>query len=87
MLSAERNAAIRRVIADHARLSVEVSAVADADDLFALGMTSYASVNVMLAIEDAFGVEFPDRMLTRNVFASIDVLSAAVGELSDDEVA
>ena len=87
MLSAERNAAIRRVIADHARLSVDVSAVADADDLFALGMTSYASVNVMLAIEDAFGVEFPDRMLTRNVFASIDVLSAAVGELSDDEVA
>jgi acyl carrier protein len=87
MLSAERNAAIRSVIADHARLSVEVGEVADADDLFALGMTSYASVNVMLAIEDAFGVEFPDRMLTRSVFASIELLSAAVGELADDEVA
>ena len=87
MLSAERNAEIRRVIADHARLSVEVTEVADGDDLFTLGMTSYASVNVMLAIEEAFGVEFPDRMLTRNVFASIEVLSAAVGELADDEAA
>jgi acyl carrier protein len=87
MSSAERNAAIRRVIADHARLSVEVSEVADADDLFTVGMTSYASVNVMLAIEDAFGVEFPDRMLTRSVFASIEALSTAVGELSDDDVA
>jgi len=87
MLSAERNAAIRHVIADHARLSIEVSEVADADDLFTAGMTSYASVNVMLAIEDAFGVEFPDRMLTRSVFASIEALSTAVGELSDDDVA
>jgi acyl carrier protein len=86
-LSAERNAGIRRVIADHARLSVDVDEVADTDDLFTLGMTSYASVNVMLAIEEEFGVEFPDRMLTRNVFASIEVLSAAVGELADDEAA
>ena len=35
----------------------------------------------MLALEDAFDVEFPDRMLRRGVFASISAISAAIGEL------
>ena len=34
-------------------------------------MTSHASVNVMLALEDAFDVEFPDEMLKRSVFESV----------------
>ena len=35
----------------------------------------------MLALEDAFDVEFPDRMLKRSVFESIASISAAVAEL------
>jgi acyl carrier protein len=44
-------------------------------------MTSNASVNVMLALEDAFDVEFPDRMLNRSVFMSVSSISAALSEL------
>ncbi len=44
-------------------------------------MSSHASVNVMLALEDAFDVEFPDSMLTRNVFESIVAIAAAIGEI------
>ena len=44
-------------------------------------MTSHASVNVMLALEGEFDIEFPDRMLKRSVFDSISSISAAVGEL------
>jgi acyl carrier protein len=44
-------------------------------------MTSHASVNLMLALEDHFDVEFPDRMLRRSVFESIDSIAAAVQEL------
>ncbi len=44
-------------------------------------MTSHASVNVMLALEDAFDLEFPDRMLTRSVFESISSIRAALSEL------
>jgi acyl carrier protein len=44
-------------------------------------MTSHASVNVMLALEDAFDIEFPDRMLTRSVFESIASIRAALTEL------
>jgi acyl carrier protein len=44
-------------------------------------MTSHASVNVMLALEDHFDVEFPDRMLKRSVFESISAIEAALKEL------
>ena len=73
---------IRRVLSEHARLPVDVDTLSDDADLFASGMTSHASVNLMLALEDAFDLEFPDRMLTRAVFDSIASISAAIGELS-----
>ena len=72
---------IRQVLADHARLPVDPTAVGDDADLFQAGMTSHASVNVMLALEDSFDVEFPDAMLKRSVFESIDAIAAAIGEL------
>ncbi|MBV9916042.1 MAG: acyl carrier protein [Solirubrobacterales bacterium] len=69
------------MLRDHARLPVDVDAVADGEDLFQAGMSSHASVNVMLALEDAFDVEFPDRMLKRSVFESVAGIAAAIGEL------
>jgi acyl carrier protein len=49
-------------------------------------MTSHASVNVMLALEDRFDVEFPDRMLTREVFESIAAIERALDELRGSAV-
>jgi phosphopantetheine--protein transferase-like protein len=72
---------IRRVLADHARLAVDPAGLTSDADLYAAGMTSHASVNVMLALEDAFDLEFPDRMLKRDVFESVDRIAAAVAEL------
>jgi acyl carrier protein len=81
------NDKIRQAIADHARLSVDVSTITDDADLYDAGMSSQASVNVMLALEDAFDVEFPDRMLTRSVFQTISAIEAALGELEADVAA
>jgi holo-[acyl-carrier-protein] synthase len=81
------NEKIRRAIAEHARLPVDVAELADDTDLYQAGMTSQASVNVMLALEDAFDIEFPDRMLTRSVFESINSISAALTELDVDVAA
>jgi acyl carrier protein len=78
---------IRRAIADHARIPTDMSAVSDDADLYQAGMTSQASVNVMLAIEDAFDIEFPDRMLKRSVFASIDAIASALTELQHEAAA
>jgi phosphopantetheinyl transferase (holo-ACP synthase)/acyl carrier protein len=72
---------IRRVIGDHARLAVDPAHLTDDTDLYEAGMTSHASVNVMLALEDAFDLEFPDRMLKRDVFESVERIAAAVTEL------
>ncbi len=80
-MSEETKVEIRRVLTQHARLPVDVDTIADDADLFAAGMTSHASVNLMLALEDAFDLEFPDRMLKRSVFESIDAISAAIAEL------
>lgn len=62
-------------------MPVDVDVLAVDADLYQAGMTSHASVNVMLALEDHFDVEFPDRMLTRAIFESIASIAAAVDEL------
>jgi acyl carrier protein len=72
---------IRQVLRDHARLPVDPGTLADDADLFRAGMSSHASVNVMLALEDAFDIEFPDSMLKRSVFASVAGIAAAIGQL------
>jgi acyl carrier protein len=49
-------------------------------------MDSHASVNVMLALEDSFDIEFPDSMFKRSVFESIGAIQAAVRELRAEAV-
>jgi acyl carrier protein len=72
---------IRTVIREHGRLPVDVETLADDADLFQAGMTSHASVNVMLGLEDAFDIEFPDSMLKRSVFESIASIRSALERL------
>ena len=78
---------IRTIIRAHGRLPVDIDDVADDADLFQSGMTSHASVNVMLALEDAFDLEFPDDMLKRSVFQSISSIRSALDELRAGEAA
>jgi acyl carrier protein len=77
---------IRQVIAEGARLSVDVASLGDDDDLFEVGMSSHGSVKLMLALEEVFDVEFPDAMLKRSVFASIAAIRAAVTTLLTESV-
>ncbi len=50
-------------------------------DLYRAGLTSHASVNVMLALEDAFDVEFPQQMLRKKTFESVAAITEALTEL------
>ncbi|HEY5188280.1 MAG TPA: acyl carrier protein [Solirubrobacteraceae bacterium] len=81
------SAAIRQVLADHARMPGDAHSLDERADLFASGMSSHASVNVMLALEDTFDIEFPDAMLKRSVFESIAAIRTAVLELRAAEAA
>ena len=72
---------IRDLIAQHARLPVDVATLTDESDLYEAGLTSLSTVNLMLALEEHFDVEFLDRMLGRKTFGSIRTLDAAIQEL------
>ena len=73
---------IRAILKEHGRLSTDVATLSDESDLYQAGMTSHASVNVMLALEGRFDVEFPDRMLRRGVFGSVASIRSAIEELT-----
>jgi acyl carrier protein len=72
---------IRDILNTHAGLSVAASDLDEGADLYRAGMSSNASVSVMLALEDGFDVEFPDSMLKRSVFESIAAIRAAITEI------
>jgi acyl carrier protein len=74
---------IREVLTEHARLAVDAETIDENADLFAAGMTSHASVNVMLALEDAFDIEFPEQMLRKSTFESIAAIRAGVAQMQD----
>jgi acyl carrier protein len=53
-------AIIRQIIAQHGRLSIDAQGLAADADLYNAGLTSLATVGVMLALEDQFNIEFPE---------------------------
>ena len=78
---------LRAILEQAGRLAVPVSGLAGDADLFAAGLSSLATVNVMLAIEDEFGVEFPDSLLSRRSFESIAALIGVVATLQGQQAA
>ncbi len=74
---------LRNILAAHGRLAVPAGQLSGDADLFAAGLDSMGMVNVMLAIEGEFDVEFPDRLLARTSFSSIDSLQAIVDGLRE----
>ena len=75
---------IRQALDQHGRLSVPAATLDDAADLFGAGLASFTAVQLMLALEEKLGVEFPDRMLNRKSFSSIAAISACLTELTSE---
>lgn len=72
---------IRAILAAECKLAVDAASLLDDDDLYAKGLTSFASVQLMLGLEDGFDVEFSEKMLNRRTFQSIASIAAALTEL------
>jgi acyl carrier protein len=75
------DADIRQILEAHGRLGTGVAGLKEDDDLYQKGLSSHASVNVMLAIEDEFGIEIPEALLTRATFRSIGSIRETVESL------
>jgi acyl carrier protein len=69
---------IRHALDAHGHLRVPASDVAPEADLYAIGLTSHATVNVMIEIETDLDIEFPDELLTKATFGSVRALEHAV---------
>ncbi|MBD8688114.1 MULTISPECIES: acyl carrier protein [unclassified Rhizobium] len=81
------NSTIREILSKFGQLPVPVDTIVDEADLYAAGLSSFASVQLMLGLEDAFDIEFPDSMLNRKSFASISAIEATVKTILDGKEA
>jgi Acyl carrier protein len=78
------NETIRTLLTKLGGLPVSVETIGDDSDLYAAGLSSFASVQLMLGIEEAFDIEFPDHLLNRKSFASIGAIERTVQSILDD---
>ena len=69
---------IQAVIDNYAGLPRKAETFSDQASLYDAGMTSFASVSLMLGLEDEFGIEFPDHMLRRESFESVNSIRTAL---------
>ncbi|MAG34134.1 MAG: acyl carrier protein [Deltaproteobacteria bacterium] len=72
---------VRRVLSARGQIPVDVTSLAATQSLYDAGLTSHATVRVMLALEDCFDVEFPDELLQRSVFDQIASITEAIEKL------
>lgn len=72
---------IRRLLQENGRLHTPVEQLSDLDDLYSAGLTPFAAIRTMLALEEAFDIEFPVSMLRRQSFASISAVRDCVNQL------
>ena len=77
----DTDATIRGVLEALGRLPGTALRLKDHDDLYQNGLSSHASVNVMLGLEDAFDIEFPDALLRRDTFQSVASIREALASL------
>ena len=80
-----RPSRVRAVFKGAEFLQTDLDGLADDADLYAAGVNSHATVNLMLALEEAFDVEAPDRLLGRRTFSSIDAIAKALVEIGVKE--
>jgi acyl carrier protein len=73
---------VRAILREHSGIGESAHHIGVHENLWLLGMTSLASVQVMLALESAFAVEIPDEKLLHATFSSIHQIQACITELT-----
>lgn len=67
----ESIAEIEAVVRPHLKFLDEADALAPDQDLGEAGLDSMASIDLLLDIEDRFGIAIPDDLLTEDSFTSL----------------
>ncbi len=72
---------IREILGSNEAFAGKADRLSEDDSLFDMGLDSFGSVQLMLALEERFDVEFPDSLLNRKSFATIRAIREAVSTL------
>jgi acyl carrier protein len=75
------NEIVRRLLDQQGCLHRPAMALASDANLYDEGLTPFAAIRIMLALEDQFEIEFPVSMLRRQSFASIDAIVGCLESL------
>jgi D-alanine--poly(phosphoribitol) ligase subunit 2 len=78
---------IRVILGSNEAFAGKADHLSEDDSLFDLGLDSFGSVQLMLGLEERFGIEFPDELLNRKSFSSIRAIREAVSSLIQQEAA
>lgn len=78
---------IREILTKLGGLPVSVETLGDDTDLYTAGLSSFASVQLMLGLEDKFDIEIPDHLLNRKSFSSIDAIAETVAAVQASQEA
>lgn len=73
---------IKRLIVERLKLEMEPSEISDSDPLFGegLGLDSIDALELVLGLEQEFGVKIEDEEVGAEALASVDTLAAFVRE-------
>ena len=74
-------ARLRKILLERGDLDISPDSLADDADLYDAGLSSLATVNLLMAVEAEFDIEIPDELLTRGLFQSIDTLALTICRL------
>lgn len=78
---------IRQILERNEELAPLLDRISEDDDLFDKGLSSFGSVQLMLALEERFGIEFPDHLLNRRSFSSIRNIRSTLESLVEPRAA
>lgn len=71
-------ATIQRLIEQETRVAVANGKLAPDADLYALGLTSFDAIRLLVAVERAFNVTFPRAALHSKTMGSIEAIAVSV---------
>ncbi len=77
---------VRNVLRGVGDLAASADTLGDDTDLFDAGLSSYGTVEVMIGLENALSIEFPETVLTRDTFTSINAIVHVLERLRDGTV-
>lgn len=73
---------IRETLKGVPNLSETIDSVGEDENLFDKGLDSFGSVQLMLALEERYNIEFPDNLLNRRSFSTIRIIVETVSKLT-----